>query len=42
MYQSTKQFDNKQINTIVLAFVYCGEVLLHVSTLLGYHQAIVT
>jgi hypothetical protein len=33
---------NKQINTIVLTFVYCVEVLLHVSTLLAHHHAIIT
>jgi hypothetical protein len=42
MYQSTQQFCNKQISTTVLAFVYCAEVLLHVSTLLGHHQTIIT
>jgi hypothetical protein len=41
MCQSTQQLYNKQINTTVLAFVYCVEILLHVSTLLG-HQAITT
>jgi hypothetical protein len=40
MYRSTQQFYNKQINTTVLVFVYYVEVLLHVSTLLGHHQAI--
>jgi hypothetical protein len=33
---------NKQMNTTVLAFVYCVKVLLHVSTLLGHHQTIIT
>jgi hypothetical protein len=42
MYQSTQQFYNKQINTAVLVFVYCVEVLLHVSTLSGHHQAVIT
>jgi hypothetical protein len=42
MYQSTQQFYNKQINITVLVFVYCVEVLLHVSTLLGHQQAIIT
>jgi hypothetical protein len=42
MYQSTQQFYNKQINTIVLVLVYCVEVLLHVSTLSGHHQAVIT
>jgi hypothetical protein len=42
MHQSTQQFYNKQINTTVLEFVYCLEVLLPISTLLGHHQAIIT
>jgi hypothetical protein len=42
MYQLTKQFYIKQINTIILVFVYCVEVLMHVSTLSGHHQAIIT
>jgi hypothetical protein len=42
MFQSTQQFCHKPINIIVLAFVYCVELLLHVSTLLGHHQAIIT
>jgi hypothetical protein len=42
MYQSTQQLYNKQINTTVLVLVYCVEVLLHVSTLLGHHQAVIT
>jgi hypothetical protein len=42
MHPSKQQFHNKQINTTVLAFVYCVEVLLHVSTLLDHHQAIIT
>jgi hypothetical protein len=42
MYPSTQQFHNKQINNTVLVFVYCVKVLLHVSTLSGYHQAIIS
>jgi hypothetical protein len=44
MYQSTSivYTYNKQINTTVLAFVYSVEVLLHVSTLSGHRQAIIT
>jgi hypothetical protein len=42
MFQSTQQLCNKPINTIVSAFVYCVEVLLHVSTLSVHHQAIIT
>jgi hypothetical protein len=42
MYQSKQQFHNKQINTTALVIVYCVEVLLHVLTLLGHHQAIIT
>jgi hypothetical protein len=42
LYESTQQFYNKQINATVLVFVYCVEVLLHVSTLSGHHQAIIT
>jgi hypothetical protein len=42
LYQSTQQFCSKQIHTTVLAFVYCAEALLHVSILLGHHQAIIT
>jgi hypothetical protein len=42
MYQSAQQFYNKQISTTVLVFVYCVEVLLHVSTLSGNDQAIIT
>jgi hypothetical protein len=38
-HQSTQRFYNKQINTTVLVFVYDVEVLLHVSTLPGYHHA---
>jgi hypothetical protein len=41
MYRSTQQFYNKQPSTPVLAFVNCVEVLVHVSTLLGHHQAII-
>jgi hypothetical protein len=37
MYQLAQQFYNKQIGTTVLVFVYCVEVLLHVSTLSGHH-----
>jgi hypothetical protein len=32
MYQSLQQFYNKRINTIVLAYVYCVEVLLQHET----------
>jgi uncharacterized membrane-anchored protein YitT (DUF2179 family) len=42
MHQWTKQFYNKQIDTIVLTFVYCVELLLHVLALMDYHQAIRT
>jgi hypothetical protein len=41
MYQSTQQFYNKQIDAMVLVFVYFVEVLLHVSTLSRHHQAII-
>jgi hypothetical protein len=42
MYPPTQQFYNKQISTTVLVFGYCMEVLLHVLTLSGHHQAIIT
>jgi hypothetical protein len=42
MCYSTQQFYNKQINSTLLVFVYYMEVFLHVSTLLGHHQAIIT
>jgi uncharacterized membrane protein len=41
VYQSTQQFCNKRVRTMVLAFVYCLEVLLCVSTLLSHHWAII-
>jgi hypothetical protein len=41
MYQPTQQFCNEQIDTTALVFVYSVEVLLHVSTLSDYHQAII-
>jgi hypothetical protein len=42
MIPSSQHFYNEQINTTVLGFVYCVEVLLQVSTLSGHHQAIIT
>jgi hypothetical protein len=41
MYHSTQLFYDKRINATLLVFVYCVEVLLHVSTLSGHHQAII-
>jgi hypothetical protein len=32
-HKSTQQFYNKQVNTTVLIFFYCVELLLHVSSL---------
>jgi hypothetical protein len=42
MYQSTQHFYNNKISNTALASVYCAQVLLHVSTLLCHHQAIIT
>jgi hypothetical protein len=42
MYQSTLEFYDKHISTTVLAFVYCVEILLHVSTLSGHLQVIIS
>jgi hypothetical protein len=42
MHQSTQQFYNKQTSNTALTFVYCVQVLPHVSALLGHHQAIIT
>jgi hypothetical protein len=33
---------NKQLNTTLLVFIYCVVVLLHISALLGHHQAFIT
>jgi hypothetical protein len=42
MYEPTQQFCNKQIDNVAFVFAYSVEILLHVSTLLGHHQAIIT
>jgi hypothetical protein len=42
MYQSTQRLCDKQIRSTVLAFVYCVDVLLHISTHLDHRQVIIT